>query len=159
MVHQEKIVFVKATPTEVFEFIDEHSHLSSHMGKSSWMMSGGKMETSIDSGHFKKIGSHLKMEGKVFGILLFLDEVVTHYDPPNRKEWKTVDEPRLIVIGGYKMGIEINKVNNGSKVKLFIDYQLPKSFFIRPISYLLGPLYANWCLQQMLNSIMNHFKT
>lgn len=38
---------------------------------------GGKMETWVDKGKGQKVGSHIKMSGKVFGINLFLDEVIT----------------------------------------------------------------------------------
>ena len=67
------------------------------------------------------------MSGTILGIHLFLDEVVTQHDPPYRKAWQTVGTPRLLVIGHYRMGFEINAETGGSKLRVFIDYALPAS--------------------------------
>ena len=71
--HYDDSVLIPAAPVEVFGFIDDHARLSSHMNKSSWMMGGGRMNTSIDAGRGQETGSHIRMSGKVFGITLSLD--------------------------------------------------------------------------------------
>lgn len=43
--HYEDSSTIKASPSALFAYIDNHKSLSSHMNKSSWMMGGGKMET------------------------------------------------------------------------------------------------------------------
>lgn len=70
-------------------------------------MGGGRMETMVDEGRGQKIGSHIRLSGKAFGISVALDEVVTRYEPPRFKTWETVGTPKLLVIGHYRMGIEI----------------------------------------------------
>ena len=45
------------------------------------------------------------MNGRILGLKLSLDEVVTERDPPARKVWETVGVPRLLVIGPYRMGL------------------------------------------------------
>src|SRR3990167_5569759 len=97
MEHYEDSVFIPAFPKELFAYADNHKNFSSHMNKSSWMMGGGSMNTQADSKKFQEIGSHIKMWGTVFGIKLYLDEVVTHYDPPYRKQWQTVGDLNLLV--------------------------------------------------------------
>ncbi|MCL5072440.1 MAG: SRPBCC family protein, partial [Actinobacteria bacterium] len=99
---------------EVFAFIDDHTRLSSHMNKSSLMTGGGRMHTSVDAGHGQEIGSHIRMSGKAFGITLFLDEVITHREPPHMKVWETVGEPKLLVVGRYRMQVKIEPREEGS---------------------------------------------
>lgn len=155
--HYENSISISASPQEVFGYIDDPSGLSSHMGQSSWMMGGGRMAVSVDAGRGRSVGSHIKLNGRAFGISVFLDEVVTLYEPPYRKEWETVGEPKLIVIGHYKMGLETNAENGGTKLKVFINYELPKSRSTRWLGYLFSGIYAKWCVQQMLNDARAHF--
>src|SRR3989344_149035 len=96
--HYEDSLVIKAGAKEVFAYADDHANFSSHMNKSSWMMGGGIMKTEVDEGEGKKIGSHIRMNGKVFGINLFLEEVVTEREVPYSKAWETVDDINLIVI-------------------------------------------------------------
>jgi hypothetical protein len=97
-------VSIAATPEEVFAFIDDHSQFASHMSQSSWMMGGGRMLVDVDAARGQAVGSHIRLSGKVFGVRLFLDEVVTRRNPPTDKVWETVGIPRLLVIGSYRMG-------------------------------------------------------
>ncbi|MEK7558912.1 MAG: SRPBCC family protein [Patescibacteria group bacterium] len=155
--HYEDTKLITAAPKAVFEYVDDHSNLSSHMNQSSWMMGGGKMDASVDEGKFQKVGSHLQMKGAVFGIKLFLDEVVTRHESPFRKEWQTVGNISLIVIDHYKLGFEIVPDKNNSRFTVFIDYEFPKSLGTRWIGYLFGEFYAKWCVKQMINGASNEF--
>jgi len=122
-------------------------------GQSYWMMGGGRMDIQADAGHGQVVGSHIRLSGKILGIHLFLDEVVTQYEPPYRKAWRTVGTPRLLVIGHYRMGFEINAENGGSKLRVFIDYELPTTPSTRWLGYLFGGIYAKWCVRQMIQSV------
>src|SRR3990172_10608589 len=124
--HYKDSTTVNAPPEEVFAYVDDHARFSSHMSQSSWMMGGGKMDTQVDEGKGQTIGSHIRMGGKVFGIHLSFDEIVTERIPPNRKVWQTVGNPKLLVIGNYQMGVEVTSGNSKSKLKVFIDYELPE---------------------------------
>ena len=128
------------------------------MNNPSWMMGGGKMETQVDEGKGQKVGSHIRMGGKVFGINLYLDEVVRERVPPNRKVWQTVGNPKLLVIGNYRMGVEVTSGNSKSKLKVFIDYELPEGA-AKLLGILFGGMYAKWCVKQMLRSTVDHFKS
>lgn len=154
--HYEKSAIIHASPEKIFDFVDDHSRFSSHMNKSSWMMGGGKMNVETDEEKGQKVGSHIKMEGRVFGIKLFLDEVVIEHQSTTRKVWKTVGNIRLLVIGHYQIGIEISPQNDKSSLKVFIDYNLPSgiAWFL---GYLFGGMYAKWCVKQMLSGVENNF--
>jgi len=90
---------------------------------------------------------------------LFLDEVITHHQPPYRKEWQTVGDLDIIVIGHYKLGFEIKPENSNSKLKVYIDYNLPNSFKTRLLGILFGRFYAKWCVNQMISGVGKHFKS
>lgn len=153
--HYEDNRLIPAGAEEVFAFIDDHASFSSHMNESSWMTGGGKMTTSIDAGRGQKIGSHIRMSGKAFGITVSLDEVVTVHQSPKIKEWETVGKPKLLVIGPYRMGVRIVPQENDSQLTVSIDYDLPsKNVWL---GKLFGGIYAKWCVEQMIRGASEHF--
>jgi len=156
--HYEESRVVNATPEAVFGFADNHTNLSAHMNKSSFMMAGSKLETRMDGGNAQVIGSHITMDGKVLGIKLFLDEVVIKREPPRIKEWETVGKVKLVVIGDYLLGFRLEGAENKTKITVYIDYDLPVGLFNRVLGILFGGVYAKWCVKQMLASIVQHFK-
>ena len=155
--HYEENAFIQASAERVFAYADNFYNFSSHMNKSTWMMGGGEMETTVDAGNGQKVGSHIQMDGKVFGVNLFLDEVVEIHEPPKRKEWKTVGKINLLVIDHYVLGFYIESQDNTSKLTIYIDYELPKSLKTRWLGYVFGEMYAKWCVQQMINGVKEHF--
>lgn len=155
--HHEDSAFFHATAKQLFDYADDHSRFSSHMNESSWMMGGGRMNTETDEGRGQMIGSHIRMSGKVFGISLSLDEIVTRREPPFRKTWKTVGVPKLLVIGNYEMGFEISEENGGSRFRVFINYELPTAATTRWLGRLFGGVYAKWCVRQMVQGMREQF--
>lgn len=156
--HYEESTVINVPAPSIFTFADEHRNFSAHMNQSSVMMGGGKMETRIDQGEGKKLGSHIEMQGKVFGLSLYLDEVITVREPPYRKVWQTVGDVKLIVIDTYQLGFEITPQGNQSILKVFIDYNLPKTIPTHILGILFGKSYAKWCVRQMISTTTEHFK-
>ncbi|HEY3304199.1 MAG TPA: SRPBCC family protein [Candidatus Binatia bacterium] len=148
---------VRALAEKLFAFLDDHARLSSHMTRSSWMMGRGRMQIEFDDGRGQRIGSRIRLAGRVFGIELSLDEVVTERNPPYRKVWETIGAPKLLVIGHYRMGFEITTQGNDSALRVFIDYALPEAPPARWLGYMLGRYYARWCTQRMAKDAMRHF--
>lgn len=157
MKHYEDSVLVKVPVDKVFAYADDPANFSSHMNKSSWMMGGSKMMTQTDEGKGQKVGSHIKMIGNIFGINLFLDEVITIHESPHHKEWQTVGKINLLVIDHYKLGFEIKPEGEKSYFKVYIDYDLPKSLKTYWLGIILGDVYAKWCVQQMIKGVESHF--
>jgi len=155
--HNESRGFVSASPERVFALIDDHERLASHMSQSSWQMGGGRMQTSLDERHGQSVGSHIRMSGRILGLELSLDEVVTERNPPMRKVWETVGLPRLLVIGPYRMGFEVTPRGSGSVLRVFIDYALPSPWPERWLGRLFGRYYAHWCTQRMANDVVRAF--
>ena len=156
--HLETMVDVPAAPAELFEYIDDHARLAGHMTGSSMMMGGSKMRFSYDEGRGRTVGAKIRMAGSILGIRLGLEEVVVERAPPLRKAWETVGEPRLLVIGGYRMGFEIIPQAEGSRLKVFIDWREPEPPW-RWLGRLLGRLYAKWCTESMASGAADSFRS
>jgi hypothetical protein len=155
--HSEWSVLVERPAEQVFAYVDDHQLLSSHMSQSSWKMGGGKMEVEMDTGAGKRVGSKIRLAGRVLGILLWVDEIVIVRDPPRQKIWETIGTPRLLVIGHYRMGLTVMPQGTGSLLQVFIDYELPATMPTRLLGYLLGKYYANWCTRQLALDTRTHF--
>ena len=150
-------VRIAVPPADVFGFLDEHARLAAHMGKKSLAMGGGSMALELDEGRGRVVGSRMRLAGTAFGIHLGVDEVVSEHSPPFWKSWETVGEPRLLVIGAYRMGFIIDDVPPGSRLTVFIDYELPRRAPSRWLGRLLGPAYARWCTERMAGDAARHF--
>jgi Polyketide cyclase / dehydrase and lipid transport len=155
--HYAESVTVNARTEDVFSFADDFSELSSHMNKPSKMMMGGRMQICFDDSRGRTVGSHVRMAGRMMGLDLFLEEVVTERVPPRHKAWETVGSPKLLVIGNYRLGFDIASSGNSSALRIFIDYDLPPSPRLRWLGYFLGSAYAKWCVRQMVKSARNRF--
>lgn len=149
---------IDAPPDAVFAFLDDHRNLSAHMEQKSWMMMGSRMDIHIDQGGARSVGSKFGFTGSVLGIPLSVEEMVTERDPPRRKEWATIVEPTLWVIGRYRMGFTIRPKSASSMLTVFIAYDLPRSLAIRWLGWLLGGFYAKWCTDRMANDAGRHFR-
>ena len=155
--HEESIAIVNAPPERVFAALDDPARLSSHMSKSSWQMAGGKMETVVDAMQGRAVGSHIKLSGRVLGIDLFVEEIVTAHDVPIRKVWETIGIPRLVVIGPYRMSFDLNRSERGSRLCVAIDYELPPRGAGRVLGWLFGRAYARWCTRRMVHDAATLF--
>lgn len=153
--HFEASALIAAPPAAVFAYIDDPARLAGHMTTSSWMMGGGSMTVQMDAARGQAPGSRITMTGRAFGLTLSLDEVIEHREPPTRKVWHTIGSPQLVVIGGYRMGCELGAGLGGTKLRVFIDYDLPARQ--RWLGQLLGRGYARWCTERMLQDTRSHF--
>jgi len=155
--HAEYSAVIPAPIEKVFAWLDDQTRLSQHMSKRSWKMGWGKMDTALDDRRGRAVGSHIVLSGRVFGIRLYLDEVVVEHEPPHKKSWETLGEPRLLVIGAYRMGFELLSADADSRLRVLIDYELPKKGISRWLGQLLGQSYARWCVRQMAEDARHSF--
>ncbi|HEY0834247.1 MAG TPA: SRPBCC family protein [Azospirillum sp.] len=140
---------IAATPEQLFAHLDDHERLAAHMEKRSAMMMGGHMTYAFDDTGGRAVGSVIRMGGSVLGVTLEVEEVVTERIPPRRKVWETVGRPRLLIIGAYRMGFDIEPKGGGSTVRVFIDYRHPTSLAGRVLGRLFARAYARWCVERM----------
>lgn len=144
--HSEQSGDVEATVEDLFQYLDDHRRLSSHMSQSSWRMGGGQMSLDVDEGSGQRLGSRIRLHGRVMGVPLSVETSVTERSPPRLKTWETTQEPRLLVIGAYRMGFEIKPQPKRGLLRVFIDYDLPTSGLGRLLGRALGGSYARWCV-------------
>lgn len=147
--HYSTTVSIPATASEVFALVDDQARLAGHMSQRSWAMGGGSMALESDAGQGKVVGSRVRLHGIVWGLRLSLEEAVVERTPPYRKVWETIGEPRLLVIGRYRMGFEIEPLGSSSRLKIFIDYDRPSGRATRWLGVLFGGRYARWCTERM----------
>jgi hypothetical protein len=157
--HYEKVVEVPASPDTLFGYLDDVRRLASHMERPSAMMLGGSMACELDAGSGRVVGSVIRIRGRVLGLEMLVEEVVTVRAPPWRKTWETRAPARLLIIGGYRMGFEITAVPIGSALCVFIDYEIPNGFVGRLAGMLLGRSYARWCVDRVTADARQRFLT
>jgi hypothetical protein len=140
-------VLVNADAQRLFEHLDDPRRLSAHMGKRSAMMAGGTMVLTMDAGGGRCVGSVYRLHGKVLGLELDVSSRLEEREPPLRKTWRTVGEPRLLVIGRYRMGFDITPLERGCRLAVFIEYAWAER---RPwLGRLLAKADAAWCTRRM----------
>lgn len=155
--HEEARTQINGAADQLFALLDDPTRLTEHMSRRSWRMGWGRLETTLDDGRGRAIGSHIRIHGRVLGILLHLDEVITRRDPPTLKEWETVGEPRLLVIGSYRMRFEVGPKPGYSELRVSIDYDLPRAGVGRLLGRLFGRTYAKWCTRRMAQNAQRMF--
>ena len=155
--HHRSEVDVDAQAQVLFAHLDDHRRLAGHMEKPSLMMAGATMRVETDALQGQAVGSVIRITGRVLGMKLAVDEVVSERVPPLRKTWETSGEPRLLVIGSYRMGFTITALGDRSRLVVFIDYQLPTSGFAHGLALFFGRTYAAWCTRQMTTDAVAAF--
>ena len=149
--HHRSEVDVGTDAHSLFALLDDHRRLAGHMEKPSLMMAGATMRVETDALKGQAVGSLIRVTGRVLGLDLAVDEVVTERVPALRKTWETQGEPRLLVIGSYRMGFTITAREDRSRLVVFIDYQLPPRGFAHALGWIFGRAYAAWCTRRMAN--------
>ena len=147
--HHRSEVDVDTDAHSLFALLDDHRRLAGHMEKPSLMMAGATLRVETDALKGQAVGSLIRVTGQVFGVNLAVEEVVTERVPPLRKTWETRAEPRLLVIGAYRMGFTIAAQGDRSRLVVFIDYQLPPRGFAHGLALIFGRAYAAWCTRRM----------
>jgi hypothetical protein len=148
---------VPAPVEQLFDLLDDPHLLAAHMQKRSWRMAWGRFDVSTDAGDGRRVGSHIRLEGRVLGLRLGLDEVVVVRDRPTEKRWETSSPPRLLVIGHYRLGFRLSASPGGTQLTVGIGYDLPARGVPRQLGRLFANLYARWCLSRMADEASRRF--
>lgn len=147
--HHRSEVDIGTDAHNLFALLDDHRRLAGHMEKPSLMMAGATMRVETDALKGQAVGSVIRVTGRVLGVNLAVAEVVTDRVPPLRKTWETRGEPRLLVIGSYRMGFTISPEGDHSRLVVFIDYELPPRGFAHGLGLIFGRAYAAWCTRRV----------
>jgi hypothetical protein len=146
-----KVTVIDATPEVVFAYMDNLSNTGMHMTEKSSMMMGSKLQLEQLSENATGPNAKFRWFGKMMGFTLDFTVVVTNWIKSREKIWETVGDAKMIIMKWYRMHLVISPEGKNTRVELSIAYLKPGNIFFRIIALLLGPLYANWCLNNMLN--------
>lgn len=72
-------------------------------------------------------------------------------------KFETSGSPRMLIIGGYRMGFEITPSGERSSLRVFIEYKHPSSWIGRVLALVFAPMYAHWCVSRMANDAARRF--
>ena len=156
--HEEASALIEARPDVLFAYLDDQTRLGAHMEQRSMMMMGGRMAYEFDDARGRAVGSVIKMGGRFLGLEIVAEEIVTERDPPRRKAWETIGEPRMLVIARYRMGFEILEDGAALRLRVFIDYDLPTSLIGRILGAVFANAYARWCVTRMAEDAKSYFR-
>ena len=123
------------------------------------MMLGTTMNIFMDEPKTRAVGSKFGFTGRIAGVPLAVNEVVTKRQPLSYKAWETVGEPSLWVIGRYEMGFVLTPAASGCSLRVFINYDRPINGLARALSLLFHSVYARWCTRKMVKDAERHFAT
>ena len=146
--HFEQAIDIKARPQDVFAFVDDIHHTGWHMEKSSMPMMGGKMEVEILSKNRTGLGAAYRWTGRVLGMPIDFSETVVKYAKDKERVWRTIGEPKIIIIGHYEMGFKLTTIQRSTRLTIYISYELPKPLFGKFLGWLLSGWYSKWCLKK-----------
>jgi hypothetical protein len=150
-VHQTRSILIHASPEKVFAFVDDIHNTGMHMEKSSMPMMGSKMSVEIVSKQNTGLGATYHWVGNVMGLPIDFSETVTDYIPNRLRVWRTIREPKIIIMGSYEMRLSTDPQPEGTLLTIEIDYEYPRPIFWNLVGRLLAGWYGNWCLNNMTN--------
>jgi hypothetical protein len=152
MITARETVEIRAPSEAVFAHVDDIRNLGWHMtSRSSMAMMGSRLRLEILSDQPTGLGATYCYSGTMMGLSIDFSESVTKYVPPREKVWRTIGEPRLLIIASYEMCVTVEPLSSSSsRLTLSIVYELPRSAFWRIVGLLLARPYSRWCLRRML---------
>jgi hypothetical protein len=147
--HLSQSVQIAASPAAVFDHVDDIHNTGWHMEKSSMPLMGSKMTVEVLSKNHSGLGATYRWTGKVLGMTLDFTETIVKWVKNKERVWRTIGEPKIIIMGNYEMAFFIEPVEGGSELTFEIRYELPKPFFGKLLGVLLANWYSKWCLNNM----------
>jgi hypothetical protein len=143
---------IRAPAEDVFAYVDDIRNVGWHMTeRSSMAMMGSRLKLEILSEQPTGLGATYRYSGKMMGLSLGFSESVTRYIPNREKVWRTIGEPRLLIMSSYEKRLAVEPLSAASsRLTISIAYELPRSAFWRILGRLLAGPYSRWCLRQMV---------
>jgi hypothetical protein len=151
MITVSETVEIRAPAEAVFAHVDDIRNLGWHMtSRSSMAMMGSRLRLDVLSDQPTGLAATYRYSGTVMGLSIDFSESVTKYVPPREKVWRTIGEPRLVIIASYEMRVAVEPLSpSSSRLTISIVYELPRSGFWRIVGLVLARSYSRWCLRRM----------
>jgi hypothetical protein len=147
---------IDAPAERVFAYVDDIRNLARHMSeRGSMLMMGSKLRLEIVTPEPTGVGATYRYSGRVLGLIIDFSETVSRYALGREKAWRTIGEPRLLIIDNYEMRVLVEPLPDArSELTITIDYTLSPSLLWRTIGGMLAASYAKWCLDSMVGGTL-----
>lgn len=145
----QETVVVPAPPARVFAWIDRPENTGLHMSRPSLAMLGGSLRVEQLSPHPTGVGATYRSWGRVLGVRIDFTTTVTAWLPDKEKIWRTIEAPRLVVLGDFQMRFTLTRRDGDTNLLLAIDYNVPSQGLARVLGRALAAPYVRWCLRRM----------
>jgi hypothetical protein len=118
--------------------------------QSSMALMGSRLRLELLSDQATGVGATHRYSGTMLGLSIAFSESVTKYVSPREKVWRTIGEPRLMIIASYEMRVAVEPLSSTSaRLTISIVHELPRSGFWRIVGLVLARSYSRWCLRRM----------
>lgn len=116
---------IEAPAERVFAYVDDIRNLARHMSeRGSMPMMGSKLSLDIVTAAQTGLGATYRYNGRIMGLAIDFSETVTRYEAGREKIWRTIGEPRLLIIDSYEMAVRVEALTDvASRLTFSIDYQ------------------------------------
>jgi hypothetical protein len=153
MPHLSRTALIGASSERAFAYVDDIRNLARHMSESRSMpMMGSKLTLEIVTPAPTGVGATYRYSGRMLGLVLDFSETVTTYVAGREKIWRTIGNPKLLIMRGFEMRVLVEPVTSAtSNLTISIDYELPVSGFWQAAGWLLADVYSRWCLTGMVD--------
>lgn len=138
--------------------MDNIGNTGMHMTKSSMPMMGSKLELKQLPENPTGLNSKYHWFGKMMGLTMDFTIIVSKWITDKEKVWETIGTAKMIILEWYQMRLVISPEGLNTRAELSITYTRPKNLFFKFISFFLAPLYAHWCLNNMLADSKNNLE-
>jgi len=145
----EETTTVSAPPARVFAWLDNPRNTGWHMSRPSLAMFGGALRVERLSATATGVGATYRSWGRVLGLRIDFTTTVVRWVADREKIWRTIGDPRLIVIGHFEMRFAVDPVDGGARLTMALEYELPSRGCGRLLGRALAAPYAKWCLRRM----------
>ena len=144
-------VEIRAQAETVFAHIDDIRTLGWHMTKrSSMALMGSRLRLEMLSDQATGLGATYRYSGTMLWLSIDFSESVTKYVPRREKVWRSIGEPRLMILASYEMRVAVEPLSpSSSRLTISIAYELPRSGFWRIVGLVLARSYSRWCLRRV----------
>jgi hypothetical protein len=150
VLRRDKIIAVPAD--RVFAYVDDIRNLARHMSDNrSMAMFGSKLKLEILTPETTGAGATYRYSGRMLGLSLDFSEIVTKYVPGREKVWRTIGNPKLLIVANYEMRVLVEAISAAAaRLSISFDCDLPRSIVGRLLGWALANSYARWCLDSMI---------
>jgi Polyketide cyclase / dehydrase and lipid transport len=145
----EETIEIAAAPAQVFAWLDNPRNTGWHMSRPSLAMLGGSLRVERLSAMAAGVGATYRSWGRVLGLRIDFTTIVVRWVADREKVWRTIGNPRLIVIGPFEMRFGVEPVVGGARLTMALEYELPSRGLGRLLGRALAAPYAKWCLRRM----------